>query len=251
VPLLIRPCHESLFYHATALYAAMAWFQVNCPTCTAALQGWLDVGTTTVECSAPALGTSAICAALFDVNVPQSFLPAPTAADSERKLVDLKPRAETAYNAFMAAEVPKVKLTLPAFIAGRERQKAAFAKAAANWGHSSTNPKNVTTADGAAAGAVGGAAGDTLDIAGDAGEVSGAGPGEEGQAEEGEEAFQDALEHTAEDVGEGLNHVSDDDHDVGEANIVGATARQAKEPGRARCADPQGTPNKGGARKRR
>jgi hypothetical protein len=246
---LIRPCHDSLFYHATALCAAMAWFQVNCPTCNAALQVWLDVGTTTVECSAPALGTTSICASHFDVNVPQSFLPAPTAAHSGRRLVDRKPRGVAAYNTFMAAEVPKVKLTLPAFLAGRERQKAAFAKAAANWEHSSTNPKNGTTADGAADGAVGGAAGDTRDIAGDAGEVLGAGPGEEG-----EEAFQDALEHTAEDAGdeEGLNYVSDVDHEgEGMENIVGATARQAKEPGRARCADPQGTPNKGGARKRR
>ena len=137
----------------------MAWFQVNCPTCTAALQVWLDAGTKTVECSAPTLATGAHCAALFDVHVPQCFLPEPTAPPERRRLVDLKPRSLTAYNKFMAAEVKRVKLTLTT-LTGRERQRAAFRIAATNWESSSLNPKN-------AAATVGGAADGTMNDAAD------------------------------------------------------------------------------------
>jgi hypothetical protein len=135
--------------------AAMAWFQVNCPTCDAALQVWLDVGTTSVRCSAPAVATPAPCAALFDVHVPQSFITSPNGQRSRRRLADWNPRAVTAYNKYMASEVPRVKLTLTAVV-GRARERAAFARAAASWKSASSNPKNAqaVTVEGGAVGGV-------------------------------------------------------------------------------------------------
>jgi hypothetical protein len=173
-----------------------------------------------------------------------------------RRLADSKPRAVTAYNKFMAAEVPAVKLTLTA-LAGRARERAAFAKAAAGWQTSSLNPKNsqAATAEGAAGGAVGGAEDGGACAAhsptGDAAEGLDA-----GDVEQGEEVFEDAYEHAvggddlvrdAEDVveareGEGMEV---------DAGALPADAPAPRQQRRARRADPDGTPNEGGPRKRR
>lgn len=162
----------------------------------------------------------------------------------------------TAYNKFMAAEVPRAKLTLTA-LAGRARERAAFAKAAANWELSSLNPKNAqaTTVHGGADGGAGVTAGGPLNGAA-CDHTADAADGDVHSEEEGEEAFEDALElaegacdeEAGDDVFEDARE-GDGREGIGDPDVP--APRQDKVPGRARHADPKGTPNKGGARKRR
>ena len=128
----------------------MAWVQVQCPTCDAALQAWVEEGTTTVQCSAPAPRR---CTMIFDVYVPAGMLPQRQAPPSRRKLHAAVLRGPQAYNAFMKTEIPKVKQALPAGLSRRERQHAAFQGAAANWHCASANPKNGAAGSGGAAAA--------------------------------------------------------------------------------------------------
>jgi hypothetical protein len=112
------------------LQGAMAWFQVNCPTCRAALQVWLEAGRTTVQCSAPAPMT---CTVLFDVHVDASAMPAAAAKPSRRKIhMQMAPKALTAYNLFMKAEMAAARQSLVG-LHGRDLETAAFARAASRW----------------------------------------------------------------------------------------------------------------------
>ena len=232
--------------------AAMAWFQVNCPTCDAALAVWLDEGTTPVQCSGP---PPTNCIAEFDVYVPASFLPPQASAlELRRRLHVQQPAALTKYKAFMKAEIPKVKQTLAAAgLTGQELKATAMTKAAANWATSVANPKNTPATDAA-------------DAADDAG------PGARDEDERGDaSAGVDMLTRAADAIeldaapaqarGDARADSGSDDDDVYEDaralsddEVMGAAAPPPppvpKEPGRARPADPKGTPNKGEGRKR-
>lgn len=192
------------------LQGAMAWFQVNCPTCRAALQVWLEAGRTTVQCSAPAPMT---CTVLFDVHVDASAMPAAAAKPSRRKIhMQMAPKALTAYNLFMKAEMAAARQSLVG-LHGRDLTTAAFARAASRWKDAAANPRNVAAAalvaqaagradDGGAsglammlcAGAVVGGPEDEEEYA-DAREEGGA-----RDSDDDEEAFQDAREEAGDEA---------------------------------------------------
>ena len=87
----------------------MQWFQVTCPGCSAHLQVRLPEGITSVQCSE--------CKAVFAVQIQPSALapqqgPHPHSRKRKKKVerdVSAPPRALSAYNVFMKAEVAKVK----------------------------------------------------------------------------------------------------------------------------------------------
>ena len=87
----------------------MQWFQVTCPSCAAHLQVRLPEGITSVQCSE--------CKAVFAVQIqPTALTPQAQPSGSKRsrkrkaeKDVNAPPRALSAYNVFMKAEVAKVK----------------------------------------------------------------------------------------------------------------------------------------------
>ena len=115
----------------------MQWFQANCPTCGAHLQVRLPEGITSVQCSE--------CKAVFAVQIqPTALTPQAQPASSKRsrkrkseKDTAAPPRALSAYNVFMKAEVAKVKAEHPQ-LAHRE----AFKMAAERWQASPMNPQN-------------------------------------------------------------------------------------------------------------
>jgi len=91
----------------------MQWFQVTCPSCTANLQVRLPEGITSVQCSE--------CKAVFAVQIqPTALAPQaqPSSGKRSRKRKSDKdasapPRALSAYNVFMKAEVTNVKAEHP------------------------------------------------------------------------------------------------------------------------------------------
>ena len=117
----------------------MQWFQVTCPSCTAALQVRLPEGVTSVQCSQ--------CKAIFAVQVQPIALnmsgSAPVAKRS-RKRKSGKDAGSTdpsrqlsAYNVFMKGEVAKVKSEHPEL-----QHRDAFKLAAERWQSSPMNPQN-------------------------------------------------------------------------------------------------------------
>uniref|UniRef100_A0A7S0L6U9 HMG box domain-containing protein n=1 Tax=Coccolithus braarudii TaxID=221442 RepID=A0A7S0L6U9_9EUKA len=115
----------------------MQWFQVTCPSCTANLQVRLPEGITSVQCSE--------CKAVFAVQIQPTAL-APTAQPSsgkrnkKRKMekdANAPPRALSAYNVFMKAEVANVKAEHPEL-----PHREAFKMAAERWQASPMNPQN-------------------------------------------------------------------------------------------------------------
>jgi len=115
----------------------MQWFQVTCPSCAAHLQVRLPEGITSVQCSE--------CKAVFAVQIqPTALTPQAQPASSKRsrkrkaeKDLNAPPRALSAYNVFMKAEVAKVKAQHPEL-----PHREAFKMAAERWQASPMNPQN-------------------------------------------------------------------------------------------------------------
>jgi len=115
----------------------MQWFQVTCPSCTANLQVRLPEGITSVQCSE--------CKAVFAVQIqPTALAPQaqPSSGKRSRKRKSDKdasapPRALSAYNVFMKAEVTNVKAEHPDL-----PHREAFKMAAERWQASPMNPQN-------------------------------------------------------------------------------------------------------------
>ena len=131
--------------------AHAAWFQVNCPACTAALQVRLGEGSTRVACS-----DALECKAVFTVEVHSSMLKDLAAPAATTRYTVKSARALTAYNLFIKSETARLQRldrTLD--------RKAAWSRAAAGWATSLMNPKAASagaTAAGATAGAMAAAA---------------------------------------------------------------------------------------------
>jgi len=124
----------------------MQWFQVTCPSCAAHLQVRLPEGITSVQCSE--------CKAVFAVQIqPTALAPQarpsvpptqaqPSSGKRSRKRkaekdANAPPRALSAYNVFMKAEVAKVKAEHPEL-----PHREAFKMAAERWQASPMNPQN-------------------------------------------------------------------------------------------------------------
>ena len=130
--------------------APASWFQVNCPSCTAALQVRLAEGSWPVACS-----QALKCHAIFTVKVHAQMLKAPEALPvaSRRHSVRVA-RAVNAYNLFIKIEAKRLR-TLDCTLKAAD----AWTLAAAGWAASPMNPKNapagvtVTATAGAAAAA--------------------------------------------------------------------------------------------------
>lgn len=126
----------------------MAWFQVMCPQCTAALQVKLPEGVTTVECSQ--------CKSTFGVQVQATAMPShASAAESKSSRRSRAPcsskeargsrrtEAMKLYNEFMKEEIPRLRHEHPE-LASKEHHTTVFRMAAHNWAAARTNPKNAT-----------------------------------------------------------------------------------------------------------
>lgn len=89
----------------------LQWFQVACPSCAYPLQVKLPEGITSVQCFE--------CSGVFALQIqPTSLLPQAGLANRGRKRKgdregDATPRALSAYNTFMKAQVAKVKTQHP------------------------------------------------------------------------------------------------------------------------------------------
>ena len=130
--------------------APASWFQVNCPSCTAALQVRLAEGSWPVACS-----QALKCHAIFTVKVHAQMLKAPEALPVASKRHSVRvARAVNAYNLFIKIEAKRLR-TLDRTLKAAD----AWTLAAAGWAASPMNPKNapagvtVTATAGAAAAA--------------------------------------------------------------------------------------------------
>ena len=125
----------------STLYAGLLqWFQVTCPSCAQHLQVKLPEGITSVQCSE--------CKGVFAVQVQpaalQPSLQSGAAKRSRKRKIEKEgsgapgvPRALSAYNVFMKAEVAKVKAANPDLL-----HRDAFKQAAEGWQASPMNPQN-------------------------------------------------------------------------------------------------------------
>ena len=121
----------------------MQWFQVTCPACTSQLQVKLPEGVTSVQCSQ--------CKGVFAVQVqPVALMPAGSAPpvkrsrkrkkDSEQDGDGAAPRALSAYNVFMKAEVAKVKKQHPELLHRDAFKMVRAAHRPANCDHPARSP---------------------------------------------------------------------------------------------------------------
>ena len=113
--------------------APASWFQVNCPSCTAALQVRLAEGSWPVACSQVLR-----CKAIFTVKVHASMLKTPEAPPvaSKRHTVRVAQAVHT-YNLFIKIEAKRLR-TLDRTLTAAH----AWTLAAAGWAASQMNPKN-------------------------------------------------------------------------------------------------------------
>ena len=113
--------------------APASWFQVNCPSCTAALQVRLAEGSWPVACSQVLQ-----CKAIFTVKVHASMLKTPEAPPvaSKRHTVRVAQAVHT-YNLFIKIEAKRLR-TLDRTLTAAH----AWTLAAAGWAVSPMNPKN-------------------------------------------------------------------------------------------------------------
>jgi LSD1 subclass zinc finger protein len=127
----------------------MAWFQVTCPQCRAALQTKLPAGVTSVQCSQ--------CKIVFGVDVPDAALPhrGQEQRSQRRQQHNAQPsngRTPTMrlYNDFMREEMARLRREQPELV-GKEHHTTVFKMAASNWADAPSNPKNASAEDGATA----------------------------------------------------------------------------------------------------
>ena len=166
-----------------------AWFQVNCPHCTAALQVRLGVGNATVEC--------ARCEKDFVVQVQPAHLPSADAAARKRPQrkalqADSSPRPTlTAYKIFMKSEMAMVRKQLP-----NCSPHGHFRVASTRWHDSPMNPKNMVTGAPARTDASSDACSDDVPVGGDGARADARAAREEGGAGNGEESDDDE-DHTS------------------------------------------------------
>ena len=127
----------------------MAWFQVMCPECAAALQTKLPAGVTSVQCSQ--------CRSTFGVEVKENFLPAREQAQPSRRQQaskeqqsDRRTPTMKLYNDFMREEMARLRRERPE-LRGKEHHTTTFRMAASNWADAPANPKNAPAEDGTAA----------------------------------------------------------------------------------------------------
>jgi hypothetical protein len=111
----------------------MAWFQVTCPCCSAALQTKLGVGTTSVQCSQ--------CKKVFAVDVKDGDVSGTSAPPVQRRRkkdgdVDMSAGLK-AYHDFMSLEMRRLYRESPNLTKQQVMQHAA-----ALWHDSDMNPKN-------------------------------------------------------------------------------------------------------------
>ena len=197
---LYRVCVTVLGRAATMYGSDTAWFQVICPSCTAALQTRLPVGVTPVECSqCKTVFAVQIHAAVMKDVVMQSpskvkrtrkaSLRAAAERDLEEQRRNGPPPVTLAYRLFLSQEMRHLYKEHPGM-----SHTDVMRKAASNWAASPMNPKNAPTLSDAADAR-------PIDSAGPSG-VGGGRSNDAVDADNSDAEYEDAMEDAGENDGE-------------------------------------------------